>query len=145
MCDVSDPALAEAYTDIRKESSETNWVLFAYEGNTKIVLKGKGTGGVKEFAEQLTDTECLYGYLRVISGDAESRRTKFVFVSWCGVEVGALKRAKMSVHKADIKKIFKDYAVETHATSREELDEEVLMAKVRKAGGADYSGNKSHE
>jgi len=145
MCDVSDPSLSEAYNEIRKDSNETNWILFAYEGNTKIVLKGKGSGGISEFQGHLGDDESLYGYLRVISGDAESRRSKFVFVSWCGASVGALKRAKMSVHKADIKKVLKDYAVEVHATSKEELDEEAVMTRVKKAGGADYSGNKSHE
>jgi len=145
MCDVTDSALSDAYTDIRKDSSETNWVCFGYEGNTKIVLKGKGSGGINEFTNSLTDDECAYGYLKVTTGDAESRRTKFVFVSWCGAGVGALKRAKMSVHKADIKKVLKDYAVEMHATTKDELEEEALMTKVKKAGGADYSGNKSHE
>eukprot|EP01114_Cavostelium_apophysatum_P016869 TRINITY_DN488_c0_g1_i1.p2 TRINITY_DN488_c0_g1~~TRINITY_DN488_c0_g1_i1.p2 ORF type:complete len:168 (-),score=50.60 TRINITY_DN488_c0_g1_i1:132-569(-) len=145
MCDVSAPELAEAYQEIRKDSNETNWILLGYEGNTKIVLKGKGTGGVSEMAQQLGEDEAAYGYLRIITGDNESRRTKFVFLSWCGPNVGALKRAKMSVHKADIKKILKEYAVEVHATSAEELDEESINQKVRKAGGADYSGNKSRE
>jgi len=145
MCDVSDPQLAEVYQEIRKDSNETNWVLFGYEGNTKIVLKGKGSGGLSEFASHLKDDECVYGYLRVITGDNESRRTKFVLISWCGPSVGALKRAKMSVHKADIKKVLKDYAVELHATNHEDVEEEAIMAKVKKAGGADYSGNKSTE
>jgi len=145
MCDVSNSDLSEAYLEIRKDSNETNWLLFGYEGNTKIVLKGKGSGGIPELVNQLNDDESFYAYLRVVTGDNESRRTKFVFLSWCGPNVGALKRAKMSVHKADIKKVLKDYAVEIHATTKDEVDEESLMTKVRKAGGADYSGNKSHE
>lgn len=34
-----------------------------------------------------------------------------------------------------------DYAVELHATSQDDLTEDVVMTKVKKAGGADYSGN----
>jgi len=145
MCDVSDPQLSESYTEIRTDSKDTNWLLLGYEGNNKIILKGKGSGGLSELATHLNDDECFYGYLRVITGDTESRRTKFVLLTWCGPNVGALKRAKMSVHKADIKKVLKDFAVEHHATNSEELDEESIMVKVRKAGGADYSGNKSRE
>jgi len=145
MCDVSNPDLSDAYTEIRKDSNETNWILFGYEGNTKIVLQGKGSGGVPELVGNLQDDQCQYGYLRLVTGDQESKRTKFCFVSWCGDQVGALKRAKMSVHKADIKKILKDYAIEVHATTKDELDEEAVMTKARKAGGADYSGNKSRE
>lgn len=46
-----------------------------------------------------------YGYLRVVSGDSESKRSKFVFISWVGEKVGPLKRAKVSVHKASVKQI----------------------------------------
>jgi hypothetical protein len=150
-----------------------------YESNTKVVLTGKGEGGLAELLENLSDDASQYGYLRVITGDNESRRTKFVFVSWCGANVGALKRAKMSVHKASVKTIIKvlpltsnpsvldcdlteicsnfysevllltyfnqDFAVEVHAEHKDELNEEALLTKVRKAGGADYSGNKSQE
>lgn len=82
-------------------------ILFGYEGNNKIVLQGKGEGGLSELAAKFVDDQAQYAYLRVVTGDQESKRTKFVFVSWCGAGVGALKRAKMSVHKADIKKVIK--------------------------------------
>jgi hypothetical protein len=83
-------------------------ILFGYEGTTnKIVSQGKGEGGLAELVEQFADDQAQYAYLRVVSGDSESKRTKFVFISWCGPSVGALKRAKMSVHKADVKKVIK--------------------------------------
>ena len=82
-------------------------VALGYEGNAKIVLQGKGSGGLSELTSEFKDDQCQYAYLRVISGDSESRRTKFVFISWCGEQVGALKRAKMSVHKASVKTVIK--------------------------------------
>lgn len=71
------------------------------------MLQDKGTGGLEELASRFADDQAQYAYIRVISGDQESRRTKFVFVSWCGESVGALKRAKMSVHKASVKQVIK--------------------------------------
>eukprot|EP01118_Nematostelium_gracile_P011769 TRINITY_DN4232_c0_g1_i1.p2 TRINITY_DN4232_c0_g1~~TRINITY_DN4232_c0_g1_i1.p2 ORF type:complete len:171 (-),score=41.11 TRINITY_DN4232_c0_g1_i1:887-1399(-) len=141
MADVSESALSETYQEIRKDASETNWVVLGYEGNNKIVVQGKGSDGLEGLKALLEDDQAQYAYLRVTSGDQESRRTKFVLISWCGESVGALKRAKMSVHKASVKQVFKEYALEFHATKKEELEEEDLLTKVRKAGGADYSGN----
>lgn len=80
-------------------------VLFAYEGNNKIVVKGSGSGGLEELKGHLEDDAVQYGYLRVVSGDSESKRSKFVFISWVGERVGPLKRAKVSVHKAGVKSV----------------------------------------
>ena len=72
-------------------------VVFGYEGNSKIVVKGSGSGGLDELKGSLEDDQVNYGYLRVTSGDSESKRSKFVFISWVGEKVGPLKRAKVSV------------------------------------------------
>ena len=61
----------------------------------------------------ITDTSQFYfvaedrgfGYLRVTTGDELSKRAKFVFISWCGNEVGGLKRAKLGTDKASLKQI----------------------------------------
>jgi hypothetical protein len=80
--------------------------LIELDGN-KVVFVGQGEGGITEMKEHLKDDKPQFGYVRVVSGDSESKRTKFVFVSWAGEKVGALKRAKMSVQKADVKKHWK--------------------------------------
>jgi len=140
MADVSDPALSEAYAEIRKDSNNTNWILAGYEGN-KIVLQGKGEGGLAELVQRFQDDQVQYAYARVITGDQESKRTKFVLLAFVGEKVGALKRAKVSVHKASIKSVWKDFSVEYHGETHAEFEVEAIMTKVRKAGGADYSGS----
>eukprot|EP01115_Flamella_aegyptia_P004354 TRINITY_DN1885_c0_g1_i1.p1 TRINITY_DN1885_c0_g1~~TRINITY_DN1885_c0_g1_i1.p1 ORF type:complete len:144 (-),score=80.39 TRINITY_DN1885_c0_g1_i1:37-468(-) len=135
-----DSAVSDAYTDVRNDKTETNFAVFTLEG-TSLGVTATGTGGLAELVGHLQNDKSQFAYLRVISGDSESRRAKFVFISWCGTSVGALKRAKMSVQKAEVKKVVKDFTIEVHAETQEELDENQLMAKVRKAGGADYSGN----
>jgi len=141
MADVSDSSLKQTYDDVRSDANETNWVVFGYEGNSKIVVKGSGAGGLDELKGTLEDDQVHYGYIRVTSGDSESKRAKFVFISWVGEKVGPLKRAKVSVHKASVKQIIQSYAVEVHAEKQEELVEDDILSRVRKAGGADYSGN----
>jgi len=51
------------------------------------------------------DDERLYGFARIDTGDELSKRVKFVLVTWVGVNVGALKRAKMSIDKSVVKTI----------------------------------------
>ena len=51
------------------------------------------------------DTERLYGYLRMCTGDEMSKRAKFTLVTWIGNDVSALKRAKISIDKALVKDV----------------------------------------
>eukprot|EP01102_Stenamoeba_stenopodia_P005889 TRINITY_DN16603_c0_g1_i1.p1 TRINITY_DN16603_c0_g1~~TRINITY_DN16603_c0_g1_i1.p1 ORF type:complete len:180 (-),score=34.36 TRINITY_DN16603_c0_g1_i1:104-643(-) len=137
MVDVSDPALAQAYQDVRSDANPTSWVIFGYSGN-KIVVDATGSGDYAEFASHFDDSKAQYGFVRVTTGDSESKRAKFVFIAWVGTGVSPLARAKVSVHKANVKQIVRDYAAEVHAEAREEIDEQKVMDKVVKAGGANY-------
>ncbi len=53
----------------------------------------------------ILDGNRLFGFVRLTMGDEMSKRAKFVLITWCGDEVGALKRAKMSTDKLLIKDI----------------------------------------
>lgn len=145
MVDVSDPKLTEAYNAVRTDSDDTNWLVFGYtENNKAIELQGTGSGGLEELLQQFKPDQSQYGYCALITGDEESKRTKFILLSWCGTGVGALKRAKMSVHKASVKQVLKEFASEFHGETLEDLNVDDIRGKVVKSGGADYSGNKSH-
>jgi len=54
-----------------------------------------------------------------------------------------LRKAKVSVHKANVKSVFRDFAVEVQAAEHEDLDEQKLHEIVVKAGGANYMGQSS--
>jgi len=138
MADCSDPAIKDAYNDVRNDKTATNWALFKYEGKKKIVFSAKGDGDLSELAGHFNDDEAAFAFLRVTTGDEESKRAKFVLVSWCGEKVGSLARANMSVHKASVKEICRDFAVERHYTEKSEIDAAALLADVNKAGGAAY-------
>jgi len=138
MVDVTDAALAQAYNDVRNDKVATTWCVFGYQGAKKIVLYAQGQGDWNEMTSTLKDDACQFAFVRVTTGDEESKRAKFVFVSWVGKQVGALQRAKVSVHKANIKEVVRDYAAEIHAEDRSEIEEDKVMQIVIKAGGANY-------
>lgn len=84
-----------------------------YDGPKKIKMLGSGSGGFDEFRSQLRDDSCSWGYLRfcehqfalsnssnrLLSGDQESKRVKFVFVVWAGQSVGAMAKSRFVAHK----------------------------------------------
>ncbi len=108
--------------------------MLGYDGPAKLVVQGTGSGGVSEAVAQLKEDQCQYGFLKiVIKADDDTTRTKFVLFSWAGAKASALKKGKMSVHKAAVKSIYTDFAVEVHATSAEDLAEATLVGLIKKA------------
>eukprot|EP01100_Stratorugosa_tubuloviscum_P009437 TRINITY_DN3970_c0_g2_i1.p1 TRINITY_DN3970_c0_g2~~TRINITY_DN3970_c0_g2_i1.p1 ORF type:complete len:146 (+),score=54.13 TRINITY_DN3970_c0_g2_i1:185-622(+) len=145
MCDVSDAGIAAAYQQVRNDSDPTTWAVIGYADKTKLVLQSTGTGGFSEFTAQFSDDQAQFGYCRTITGDSESRRAKFIFVSWVGTRVTPLARARISVHKASVKQVWQSYAIEVQAENLTELSEDSVVARVRAAGGADYGTGQVRE
>jgi len=129
-------------SDVRSDTKDTDWALFGYEGN-KIVVQATGSGGFNELKDKFKDDECQYAFVRFVTGDEESKRSKFVLLTWGGEKAPTLKRAKLSVHKASVKSVIRDFALELHCSNHEELDEHRIKALVIKAGGANYMGQSS--
>ena len=50
-----------------------------------------------------------------------SKRHKFVLLTWIGPEVPALKKAKMSLEKTQVKALIISYAVEIQSSDLEEM------------------------
>ncbi|XP_071172915.1 coactosin-like protein [Mytilus edulis] len=130
-------SIYDAYEEVRKDGSETNWLLLSFDDANKIVLDSTGVD-FEEFREKFTDEARLFGYLKVISGDELSKRSKFVLITWIGPKVSVLKKAKMSADKGVVKEVLRNFAIEELFTDRSEVREESIKAKVAKAGGANY-------
>ncbi|KAG8693569.1 hypothetical protein FRC09_010419 [Ceratobasidium sp. 395] len=148
MADVSQPEISAAYQDVRDNKSETNWLVIKYESerSDKLKLVATGTGGLTELREgeassHLGDGEVAYAYVRVAyANDKESKREKFILVTWIGEEVKGLRKAKVSVHSADVKKVLNSYSIDVSAHKADDLKEEPIVIRLRKAGGASYDG-----
>jgi len=142
MADLSDPKIQEAYLDVRS-NSDTNWVLLDYETDRsdKLSVTQTGTGGLTELREVLQDGRASFAYARVrYSNDKESQREKFILVVWIGPQCKVMRRAKISVHAADVKTVLRVYSIEVAAGKKEDLNEEPIVKRLRNAGGASYDG-----
>ena len=142
MSDCSAPEIREAYDEVRNDNCDTNWMLITYEegGYKKWCLAGKGEGGLEEMKESIGPNFLGYGYLRVISGDEMSKRPKFVFIKYLSKGLKMTVKAQMNLHRGDVERVLNQISVAVEVDSLEELTEEEVMDRVRKAGGAHYDG-----
>ncbi|KAI5453913.1 hypothetical protein NCC49_004908 [Naganishia albida] len=144
MADVKDPAIAEAYEKVRSDKDDETWALFDYqdEKSNKLQLTETGTGDIAEFASKLDNGRASYGFVRVkYSNDEHSTREKFVFVIWIGPDVKVMRRAKVSVHAADVKSVIRSFSMEIKASSLDELKEDTVVNQLRRLG-ANYDRSK---
>ncbi|KTG40151.1 hypothetical protein cypCar_00012317 [Cyprinus carpio] len=96
-------ACREAYNLVRDDTSDICWASFQYDGST-IVPAGHGSE-YEEFKSQCTDDNRLFGFVRITTGDAMSKRAKFTLITWIGENVSGLQRAKISTDKTLVKDI----------------------------------------
>ncbi|KAJ6588762.1 actin depolymerizing protein [Mycena capillaripes] len=143
MADVSDPAIDEAYQDVRSDKTDTNWLLLDYENDRsdKLQLTSTGTGGLGELRDALDDGKASYAYVRVAySNDKESTREKFILVVWIGPHCKVMRKAKISVHTADVKNVLRVFSIDVAARERDDVNQDPIVVRLRKAGGASYDG-----
>ncbi|XP_071403463.1 coactosin-like protein [Centroberyx affinis] len=129
-------ACREAYNQVRDDNTEINWAAFKYDGST-IVLAGQGSD-YDEFKSQCTDDNRLFGFVRITTGDAMSKRAKFTLITWIGENVSGLQRAKISTDKTLVKDIVQNFAKEFMISDMRELEEDYIRTELKKAGGANY-------
>uniref|UniRef100_A0A3Q3EL63 Coactosin-like protein n=1 Tax=Labrus bergylta TaxID=56723 RepID=A0A3Q3EL63_9LABR len=124
----------EAYNEVRDDNTDTMWAAFTYEG-FKIV-PCQSVYSVCLFLP--SDDSRLFGFVRIMMGDAMSKRAKFTLITWIGENIGGLQRAKISTDKAKVKEIVQNFAKEFMLSDQRELDEDYIREELKKAGGANY-------
>jgi hypothetical protein len=139
MSDCSAPEIKEAYDEVRSDASDINWLLITYaEGsnNKKWALAGKGSGGLEELKSNIGLNFLGFGYVRVIAGDDLSKRPKFVFIKYLSSGLKMTVKATLNLHRGDVEKVLGQTNVTIEADSLADLDEESVLGRVKKAGGA---------
>lgn len=82
-------------------------LIATYENDTSnnVVLHSTGTDGLEGLKAGFSQLTAGWGFLRMSVGNDElSKRAKFVFITWCGPGIKVMRKARLSVHIADIKK-----------------------------------------
>eukprot|EP00270_Netrium_digitus_P001684 TRINITY_DN1184_c0_g1_i1.p1 TRINITY_DN1184_c0_g1~~TRINITY_DN1184_c0_g1_i1.p1 ORF type:complete len:224 (-),score=40.86 TRINITY_DN1184_c0_g1_i1:244-915(-) len=131
----------EAYRSVFADESPETWCWLGYQGNN-LVPAGRGTGGIQEMIAEVDDSKILYGFLRLNKTDdgGDSKRVKFVYLTWVGESASPIKRGKVTVHKKECAGLFKGFHVEKQIYDRDSLKglEEEIDSLLKKAGGANY-------
>ena len=124
--------------DIGKSGDATNWATFGYEGKKKIVVQASGDGGYDEWLASLKDDQAQYSLLRLITGDRESKRVKFVMILWLGPNLGMVSKGRCGMHKGSVKDFIGQTHIEMTGEDREELTLAIIKDKLKRSAGADY-------
>ncbi|CAL8347111.1 unnamed protein product [Lota lota] len=135
------PALTAAYKEVVDEKSSTNWALFTYEGNSNdIRLAEKGDGGLEELVEEFNSGKMMYAFCRV--EDPNSGLPKYVLINWTGEGVKDARKGLCANHVTSMSNFLKGAHVTINARAEEDVEPEVIIEKVAKASGANYSFHK---
>ncbi|XP_065820858.1 drebrin-like b isoform X7 [Labrus bergylta] len=135
------PALTAAFKEVVDEKSSTNWALFTYEGNSNdIRLAEKGDGGLEELVEELNSGKIMYAFCRV--QDPNSGLPKYVLINWTGEGVKDARKGICANHVSSMANFLRGAHVTINARAEEDVEPEVIIQKVAKASGANYSFHK---
>jgi len=129
-------AIKEAYIEVMADNNGIEWATFIFKDN-KLGVTAKGSQ-FNEFKSQFGPDDRGFGYIKVMTGDEMSKRSKFVMCTWVGPNVSVMKKAKMSTDKALMKDIIQNLSVELQCENANELTMDHFKAEVDKAGGARY-------
>ena len=129
------------YEKVFSDADPTAWLLFGYAGR-KITPQQSGEGGLEELAANFDDGQVQYALLRLTKMDdgGDSKRTKFVFITWVGEGAPALKKGMVNMHKDTVGGMFVGFHIEKAIYERAELDNlgDELDSKLKAAAGANY-------
>ncbi|XP_051540540.1 drebrin-like protein B [Myxocyprinus asiaticus] len=135
------PALTEAYADVVNGKTDTNWVLFTYEGNSNdIRVAGKGDGGLGEMVDELNSGKIMYAFCRVI--DPSSGVPKFVLINWTGEGVKDVRKGVCANHVHSMGNFLRGAHVTINARSDDDVEPAAIMEKVAKGAGVNYNIHK---
>ncbi|XP_061555078.1 drebrin-like protein B isoform X3 [Phycodurus eques] len=127
--------LMAAYKDVVDGRSDTDWVLFTYEGNSNAIrVAGKGGGGLEEMVEELNSGKVMYAFCRV--QEPNSGLPKYVLVNWTGEGVKETHKGLCANHLSTVANFLKGAHVTINARDEDDVDPDVILSKVSKASGA---------
>merc|ERR1712045_248873 len=129
-------AIKEAYLEVMGDKNGIEWATFIFKDN-KLGVTAKGSQ-FNEFKSQFGADDRGFGYIKIMTGDEMSKRSKFVMVTWVGPNVSVMKKAKMSTDKALMKDIIQNMSVEVQLENHGEFSHDFFKMQVDKASGARY-------
>jgi len=141
--DLSDPAIAPAFSKLKDMKSTENYLVLGFVGKTnKLEVNGTGSGGLTEMVSLLAEDRVHFVLFRVIAADVQenvtSNREKYLYISWIGPKVGVMLRAKVGMQSKVVQNSFVgvSLAVVMDASTSADLSLETIAKRLLACGGA---------
>ena len=138
----ADPAIQEAWAALTKEEGGLNWLFLSHKAGSKSELEvaGSGNGGLNEMRGALDESKVGFGVIKVVGVDdkasTQSRRFKYVFVTFIGNNVSVLTKARVSIQKGQVTPMFHGVQIYVDIQGADELTQELIANKLTASGGA---------
>ncbi len=131
-----------AWKRVQDEKGDLNWMMATYDGKnvSSATLFRAGSGGLREFKENLDDSMVIFGGLRCKAiddrGSVQSVRTKLIFVQFIGSQVKPTVRAQAGPAKGHFEAMLSGTHIGVGISNADELREEDLITKLQASCGA---------
>ena len=139
--DANYDALRAAWNKVASRNDGAYWCLFNFDASGKVLqVKATGEDGFSGLVAALDDAEVAFGAFLVKGiddrGSTVSQRDKFIAFTWIGESVSVMKKARVSVQKKDVLKIFDGCGMNIEIIDRESFTPNYVTSILLKSGGA---------
>jgi len=141
--DYSDPEIQQALNDTKSGANGTNWILLGYvpKSDNKLKLVATGNDGLKGMSDQWNDGKVLFALVTFLVNNTR----KFAYISWCGEGVVGMKKGLFNNHANDVANLFKGFHAQVNARNEDDVVEQTILEKLRKATGAAYDAGAKNQ
>ena len=116
---------------VRVCSRGVGFLVGVCDKNVVSLKADSAEGGWDSLVTALDDTEVSFGAFAAVVDGA----TRFVFFTYCGPAVSAVRRGRVSLQKNAVYNAFDGVVCEVYAVDREELAHDAVAAVIAKALG----------
>uniref|UniRef100_A0A667YK88 Drebrin n=1 Tax=Myripristis murdjan TaxID=586833 RepID=A0A667YK88_9TELE len=116
-------ALLTAYQDVIDETSDTDWALYTYEGDSNdLSLAASGGGGLAEITVTFDNAMVMYGFCSL--KDPSAALPRYILINWVGEDVPDARKCACASHVATIADFFQVRGVDVivNASSLDDID-----------------------
>eukprot|EP01035_Chromulina_nebulosa_P027974 gene27974-36860_t len=133
----SDPNVETAISDIKSETTSTNWILFkiAFGQPNASLQHFKSGSRSDELKQQLSEDEIFFGLIRL----HVQERIKFYNISYIGSNVSGMKKGKSSLFKAAVFGITEAHGEISPPSDLSDFTEDFLFQEVSRLSGSPKS------
>ncbi|ESN93342.1 hypothetical protein HELRODRAFT_194138 [Helobdella robusta] len=127
------PEFIEAINDVRRDDTQTAWVLTGFQnGDIKKPLEVLATGvsDLNEMKGYLQDDQVQFALFRTSDVYDSIQTVKFVYIYWIGEKVKPMTKGKLSAYAGPIEKLFSPAHVTMMFSHKNDIQDHIIKDKL---------------